>query len=51
MGPERFRIEVYIAPNGKAPFKQWRQRLKDDLTRQKVDARIARVRAGNFWGP
>jgi putative addiction module killer protein len=48
MGSDRFTVEVYVAANGKTPFKQWRQKLKDVSVRQKVDARIARVRIGNF---
>lgn len=37
-----------MAPNGKSPFKQWREKLKDPATRQQVDSRIARMRVGNF---
>src|SRR5260370_2515713 len=48
MSSERVSIEIYVAPSGKAPFKQWRGKLKDVVARQKIDARIARVRAGNF---
>jgi putative addiction module killer protein len=48
MGSDRFSIGIYVEPSGNAPFRQWRGKLKDVVGRQKIDARIARVRAGNF---
>ena len=42
------RIRVYETKDGKRPFDNWLRRLRDSRARQKVRARIARVRLGNF---
>jgi putative addiction module killer protein len=39
---------MYALASGKAPFEEWKDGLKDKTAQQKIDARIARVRAGNF---
>jgi putative addiction module killer protein len=41
-------VRVYRTRDGKTPFLDWRSRLRDEQGRQKVDARIARLRMGNF---
>jgi putative addiction module killer protein len=34
--------------NGKCPFEVWYNSIKDRSTRLRIEARLARVRAGNF---
>jgi len=41
-------IEYYTQPSGLAPFQVWRAGLKDVRSKAAVDARIARMRGGNF---
>lgn len=41
-------VEYYETPTGTAPFRKWRQGIKDAKARQAVDARIARFRTGNL---
>ena len=41
-------VEIYVAPDGKVPFKDWLNALKDLRTRTKIDARIARLQLGNL---
>ena len=42
------RVEIYELVDGKSPFKTWLRGLRDQQARQKIRARIARVRLGNF---
>jgi putative addiction module killer protein len=44
---ERVLLE-YQEPDGKIPFREWLGRLKDKRARAAVDARLLRVRLGNF---
>ena len=46
-GTERELIE-YCASDGRAPFRTWMDSLKDKRTRARIDARLLRVRLGNF---
>jgi len=39
---------IYRAPDGRVPYLEWFDALKDQRTRQKVQARLGRVRLGNF---
>ncbi len=42
------RVEIYETTSGKSPFKTWLRSLRDQKAKQKIRARIARVRLGNF---
>lgn len=44
---ERF-IQEYITGEGKNPFREWFDSLKDIRTQAKVDVRLGRLRFGNF---
>ena len=41
-------IRLYRAQDGKIPFSEWFAKIQDNRTRQKIDARLARVRLGNL---
>ena len=41
-------VLYYKTVLGKSPFREYRDRIADDDTRAAVDARIARLRGGNF---
>lgn len=43
-----YQLEVYVGENGKAPYLSWFQSLSDQKTKAKVEARLARLRAGNM---
>ena len=42
------RIVIYKREDGKRPFRIWLEGLSDQRTVRKIEARIARVRQGNF---
>lgn len=42
------RVEIYETTDGKSPFKAWLRSLRDQRAKQRIRARIARVRLGNF---
>lgn len=42
------RLRVYLEPDGRAPFAEWIRSLHDRVIRQKIQARLARVRLGNL---
>lgn len=44
----RERVVVYYLDGRFCPFREWRERLIDVRARAAVDARVARLRAGNF---
>ncbi len=44
---ERELVE-FVDTNGKVPFRAWLMGLKDTKTRARIDARLLRVRSGNF---
>ncbi len=48
MGAMPQRVEIYETIDGKSPFKAWLRNLRDQRAKQRVRARIARVRLGNF---
>ncbi len=48
MDTEPYQIEVYEAPDGKAPFDTWFLSLRDKKTKAIIRKRLARVRLGNF---
>lgn len=41
-------IEYYATGNGKAPYRDWFNSIKNGEMQAVIDTRIARVRAGNF---
>lgn len=41
-------IKEYITAEGKNPFRDWLDSLKDIRAQAKIDVRIARLRLGNF---
>ena len=41
-------IREYLTPDGKAPFTEWLNGLRDRQTRARSRARLNRVRLGNF---
>ena len=46
-GRER-EVLYYRMKSGECPFRDWRNRIADAETKAAVDARIARLRAGNY---
>ena len=48
MRPDEYRIQMYVTRAGLAPFEVWIKRVKDSAARQRVYARIDRLRLGNF---
>ncbi len=43
-----YSIEYYVAEDGKKPFKDWLENLRDVRARAKIRVRIDRVRLGNL---
>lgn len=41
-------VLYYQYPNGEQPFQLWRNGIGDKITKAAIDARITRLRAGNF---
>ncbi len=41
-------IEEYITPDGRAPFSEWLNALKDRKARAKIRVRLDRLALGNF---
>jgi len=41
-------VRIYRLPQGVVPFLEWLQGLRDQQARQRIQARIARVRLGNM---
>jgi len=41
-------VVVYESPSGKSPFSDWFNALKDRRAKATIDARLTRVRNGNF---
>jgi len=41
-------LDYYKDPSGQTPYKSWFDALKDKTRQLKIEARLARVRAGNF---
>lgn len=42
------KLEVYVARNGKAPFEEWLESLRDKPTKARILSRLDRLRFGNF---
>jgi len=45
---EQIEVDFYRTREGKVPFEDWYYSLKDSRVKDIVQARIAKVRAGNF---
>lgn len=45
--PEK-QLRIYRLPGGRIPYLEWLQELRDRRARQKIQARLGRVRLGNF---
>jgi putative addiction module killer protein len=43
-----FSLKEYVDNRGKIPFRNWLSSLKDKKTQAIIDARLTRVRLGNF---
>ena len=43
-----FSLKEYVDGRGKIPFRNWLSSLKDKKTQAVIDARLTRVRLGNF---
>lgn len=43
-----YKVEIYQTENGKRPFSQWLNDIKDNLTRAKIRLRLDRLEMGNF---
>jgi putative addiction module killer protein len=41
-------VQYYYSAPGIAPFREWRKSIADQRTKAAIDARIARLRGGNF---
>ena len=41
-------IELYITPEGKVPFTEWLEALKDRKARARIRVRLDRLRLGNL---
>jgi putative addiction module killer protein len=41
-------VRIYATAAGRAPYLDWFGALRDQRAKQKIDARIGRVRLGNF---
>lgn len=41
-------VEYYFTADGNSPFHEWLNSLKDANTQKSIDARLARLRVGNF---
>lgn len=45
---ESKQVEIYLTEDGSSPYEQWLDRLGGGQTRDRIDARIARLRLGNL---
>ena len=41
-------VELYVAGDGSAPFQMWLTKLKDKKARAIINARLDRLKLGNF---
>ncbi len=41
-------IQVYRTPNGRRPFTEWLESIRDMSTQDRVQARVNRLKFGNF---
>lgn len=43
-----YELQIYATKNGKEPFKEWLNKLKDSETQALVFQRLQRIKLGNF---
>jgi putative addiction module killer protein len=43
-----FTVEYYVTPNGKVPFREWQEHLKDKVAKAAIIRRVIRIQLGNF---
>lgn len=48
MDGERIEIREYVTTDGRNPFRDWLEALRDREARARIQARLNRVRLGNF---
>ena len=48
MAAEEKTVKYYQTRTGAQPFKEWRDHLSEQRTKSAIDARISRLRSGNF---
>jgi putative addiction module killer protein len=48
MDAQERQIRIYRCRDGREPYLQWFSKLSDQRARQKIQARIGRIRLGNF---
>ena len=41
-------LRYYINPNGKSPFVEWMNRIKDKVIRSRIDRRLERMEYGHY---
>lgn len=41
-------IQIYRLPNGRRPFAEWLESIRDTNTQDRIQARLNRLRFGNF---
>ena len=44
----KYELRVYALTNGKPPFQEWLDGLRDTVAKRKLNARLARASYGNF---
>ena len=45
------KLQIYRAPNGRAPFTEWLKSLQDRRTRKRIQSQIDRIESGNLGKP
>ena len=48
MEPKPRKVEYYQTKAGKAPFREWLDKLNDRVGKARIDARVTRLQAGQF---
>ncbi len=48
MEPKERTLRIFVEHNGKAPFEEWMDTLRDKPTKARIFSRIDRLRLGNF---
>ncbi len=45
---KQYELKEYMTANGKKPFREWFENLRDNIARAKIIARVDRAAYGNF---
>ena len=48
MGSAERDLQIYLTENGRAPFSEWLEALRDEKAQAKIRVRLDRVRLGNL---